>query len=122
MSETADLYNSGMTLAEIGRKFGISHVAVWKRLEKEGVERRPSARRSLPVADFALGVGDGTTSYRENDKMRWRCGHRGFKQVDWRALFPLSAEERRLVAECLDVDNLTFPDTIEVIEDHRKCR
>lgn len=121
MSETADLYRAGLTLKEIGQRHGISHVAVWKRLRKEGVELRRTGAKPLPIADHAFRIGDGLPIKRD-DKVGARCRRsRELEIVAWRALFPLTDDERQIVRDCLDVDNLTFPDTIEVIEDHRNA-
>lgn len=43
LERTAELYRSGMTMAEVGRETGVSTSTVWYRLRQFGQERRTSA-------------------------------------------------------------------------------
>lgn len=45
--EAVRLYEGGLTLVEVGLKFGVSQQAVRRAMAAEGVEIRPRGRRSL---------------------------------------------------------------------------
>lgn len=127
--ETVRLYEAGQGLTDIGRHYGLTPQAITKRLLTAGVQ--PCGKTGLPpkpITEMALAVVSGkflkdaaqdlSVSYRV---FCIRLYRRGFRRDPWVALQPFSTEERDLIRQALDVDHLTFPDVIELIEDHRSA-
>lgn len=46
ITEAAQLYDSGLSLAKIGARFGVDHGTVWRQLKKRGVRMRDTHGRS----------------------------------------------------------------------------
>jgi hypothetical protein len=124
--QTVELYRSGLSLSQVGKIMGVSHVAIFQRLKTVGVERRRDGQVRKPVADIALAVVIGATlndavakTGQTRNIVLGRIYARNFSMAAWKAIQPFTREEKAIVREAFDVDGLTFPDVIELINDHR---
>lgn len=58
LNRMKELYESGLSTPKIGKKFGVGHVVIWKRLRDMGIEMRPTnwyKSRSTPLNAIQLG-------------------------------------------------------------------
>lgn len=118
----AQAYQSGATLEDLGRDFGVSHVTVWFWLKALGVRFRVRGKLRKPMFELvylrAHGAGYGEIGARYG--LTYQCIRAQLKAIG--AQHPvdlLDLNDRQLAAyrEALDVDRLSHPDAMDIAKE-----
>lgn len=129
----ADDYRAGMTLQQVGDKYGVTESAVHHRLKKIGVRMRKGGKpRSFPTLDIVIRLLQGETAKSiaaERGCTRvnlWqRLYVRGIRSRDlpqWRAVLDMDDRALDVLRMALDDDGLLMEDAFDLAMEYRTQR
>lgn len=116
----ANLYTAGLSLRQIGHRFGVSNTAIMQQLRKANVERRPYQTLRKPMFEIVMALARGKTQTAiAKDIGSWQSALcKRLRKIgaprDLSVLLTLSPAQLNEYREALDVDRLSHADALEL--------